>query len=200
MMATPTGSQARTRDPARKERILEAAADLVARNGFHGASMADIGVEAGITGSGIYRHFDSKAAILVALFERVIDDLLREEQEIERGVLDLGRALDRLVGAQVEFVVADRAVAQVYFSEIHNLPEQDRRRLRSKQRRYLEVWVRLLRELRPELDEGEARVVVHAATGAIQSILFHSSAMSQDRLRARLTAAARAVLSEPVDG
>ena len=199
-MTTQTGPPPRTRDPARKERILQAAADLVARNGFHGASMADIGVEAGITGSGIYRHFDSKAAILVALFERVIDDLLREEREIERAVPDLGRALDRLVAAQVEFVVADRQVAQVYFSEIHNLPEQDRLRLRGKQRRYLEVWVHLLLGLRPELDEGEARVVVHAATGAIQSILFHNSGMSQDRLRTTLTTAARAVLSEPVDG
>jgi hypothetical protein len=43
-------------------------------------------------------------------------------------------------------------------------------------------------------------VVVHAATGAIQSTLFHSSAMSHDRLRATLTTAARAVLGEPVDG
>ena len=58
----------RTRDPARKERILAAAADLVASSGYHAVSMADIGAAAGITGSGIYRHFASKSALLVALW------------------------------------------------------------------------------------------------------------------------------------
>jgi AcrR family transcriptional regulator len=46
----------RARDPARKERILAAAADLVARNGCHAVSMGDIGAAAGITGSGTYRN------------------------------------------------------------------------------------------------------------------------------------------------
>ena len=37
-----------------------AAAALGARRGFDAISMADIGAEAGIVGSGVYRHFDSK--------------------------------------------------------------------------------------------------------------------------------------------
>ena len=57
----------RRRDPERKERILVAAAALGARRGFDAISMADIGAEAGIVGSGVYRHFDSKTAILVAI-------------------------------------------------------------------------------------------------------------------------------------
>ena len=57
----------RTRDPARKQRILAAAADLFARNGFHSVSMEDIGEAVGITASAIYRHYDSKTAVLVAM-------------------------------------------------------------------------------------------------------------------------------------
>jgi AcrR family transcriptional regulator len=87
-------SPVRTLDPERKSRILAAAADLVGRKGFHAVSIADIGAAAGITGSGVYRHFDSKSAVLVALFDRVIDDLLRDEQEILDTTDDLGRALD----------------------------------------------------------------------------------------------------------
>ena len=71
----------RTRDPARKEKILAAAAELIARDGYHVVSLADIGREAGIVGSGVYRHFDSKVAILVALFDGVIDDLLTDVDE-----------------------------------------------------------------------------------------------------------------------
>ena len=57
MVADPARPR-RRRDPARKDRILAAAADLVARRGYHAVGMADIGAEAGIVGSGIYRHFD----------------------------------------------------------------------------------------------------------------------------------------------
>ena len=184
----------RTRDPERSSRILEAAADLVGRKGFHAVSIAEIGAAAGITGSGVYRHFDSKSAVLVALFDRVIDDLLREEQEILATTSDLGQALDLLIAGQVEFVVGDRQLAQVYYNEINNLPEEDRRRLRRKQRLYLEEWVHLVIELRGDVSDSDARAVVHAVIGAIQSPLFHNTGLAEDRLRALLTRAARAIL------
>jgi AcrR family transcriptional regulator len=184
----------RIRDPARKERILAAAADLVARTGYHAVSMADIGAAAGITGSAIYRHFGSKSAVLVALFDRVIDGLLQDAQRTVHNDTDLRAALLRLIEGQVEFVVGDRELAQVYYHEINNLPDEDRRRLRRKQRLYLEEWVHLLTELRGDLNDTEARTVVHAAIGAIQSSLFHTSGLPNDRLRALLTGTAVATL------
>ncbi len=185
----------RTRDPDRKEKILRAAADLVARNGFHSVSMSDIGSEAGITGSGIYRHFDGKSSILVALFDRAMDDLRSQEREILEHAADLGQALAELVEGQVEFAVGSRQLAQVYYNEIRNLPDEDQVRLRRKQRLYLEEWVHIVRELHPDLDDAEARAIVHAAIGAIQSTLFHNIGLPADRLRAVLTRAARSVLS-----
>ena len=166
----------------------------MARRGFHAVSIAEIGAAAGITGSGVYRHFESKSAVLVALFDRVIDELLREEHEILDGTADLPLALDRLIAGQVQFVVGDRELAQVYYNEINNLPDDDRRRLRRKQRRYLEEWVHLVNELRDDLTDADARTVVHAAIGAIQSPLFHNTGVAEDRLRVVLTEAARAIL------
>lgn len=189
-----TKTQGRVRDPERKGRILAAAADLVARKGFHAVSIAEIGAAAGITGSGIYRHFDSKSAVLVALFDRVIDELLRDEQQILDSTAELAPALDRLIAGQVGFVVGDRELAQVYYNEINNLPEEDQRRLRRKQRLYLEEWVHLVNEQRSDLTDAEARTVVHAAIGAIQSPLFHNTGLPEDRLRLLLTEAARAIL------
>ena len=185
----------RTRDPARKERILGAAADLVAGHGYHAVSMADIGAAAGITGSGIYRHFDSKSALLVALFDRAIDGLLRDGRRIVTAAPSLGEALRQLIRGQVEFVIADRELAIVYHNEINNLPADDRRRLRRKQRLYLEEWVHLVDELHPALTDSDARAVVHAAIGAIQSALFHASGLPDDRLRQLLTAAAESIFS-----
>ncbi|MBF6290099.1 TetR/AcrR family transcriptional regulator [Nocardia cyriacigeorgica] len=193
-MSSEAEAPPRTRDPARKERILAAAADLVARHGYHAVSMADIGAAAGITGAGIYRHFDSKSAVLVALFDRVIDGLVREEQDIVAGTADLRETLDKLIAGQVEFAVRDRELAQVYHNEIHNLPEQDRRWLRRKQRLYLEEWVHVLVELRPGLTDTEARTIVHAAIGAIQSTLLHRVGLPEPRLRELLAECARSVM------
>lgn len=173
---------------------MTAAADLVARKGFHAVSIAEIGAAAGITGSGVYRHFESKSAVLVALFDRVIDELLRDQQKILDTTSDLGRALDLLIAGQVKFVVGDRELAQVYYNEINNLPEVDRRRLRRKQRLYLEEWVHLVNEQRTDLTDTEARTVVHAVIGAIQSPLFHNTGLAQERLGVLLTEAARAIL------
>jgi len=184
----------RTRDPARKERILLAAADLIALKGYHTVSIMDLGAAAGITGSAIYRHFGSKSAVLVELFDRVIDALLRDAQETVLNQGDLQKALTHLIAGQVEFVVANRALAQVYHVEVNNLPHEDRRRLRRKQRLYVEEWVHLVAELRSNLTDAEARAVVHAAIAAIQSALFHSVGLTEDQLRRLLTESAAAVL------
>ena len=190
----------RTRDPARKQRILDAAADLMARYGFSSVSMEDIGGAVGITASAIYRHYDSKIAVLTAMFDRVIDQLLSEGQRFaghpDAEPLD---ALRQLVDGQIAFVVDDRDIAQVYYREIANLPEADRRRLRRKQRLYLEDWVHLLTELRPGLDDSVARTIVHCAIGAIQSTLQHSAGLPDDRLRDLLRRSALAVLATDPD-
>ena len=184
----------RVRDPERKKRIMTAAADLLARRGYHAVSISEIGAAAGITGSGVYRHFDSKSAVLVALFDQIIDQLLLDEKRILETTTDLAEALNQLIAGQVEFVVGKRELAQVYHNEITNLPDEDRRRLRRKQRIYLEEWVHLAQEMHPDLSDADSRTLVHAAIGAIQSPLFHSAGLAEDRLRVLLAEAARAVL------
>jgi hypothetical protein len=41
-------------------------------------------------------------------------------------------------------------VLAVYHREVHNLPEDDRRRLLRTQRHYIEEWVHVLAPLRPD--------------------------------------------------
>ena len=192
---TDLSEPTRTRDPDRKERILAAAADLVAQRGYHAVSMSEIGTAAGIVGSGVYRHFDSKAVVLVAVFDRVIDSLLREASETVAAADGERQALEGLIREQVTFVVGKRELAAVYHREVHSLPPEDRRRLRRKQRFYLEEWVHVVAELRPELAESEVRLVVHGAIGAIQSALnYDTSGLPADRLADFLAGMAGAAL------
>lgn len=54
-----------------KERILEAALALFAREGYAGVSMADIAGELGITKGALYRHFAGKRDIFESILRRM---------------------------------------------------------------------------------------------------------------------------------
>jgi len=193
----------RRRDPERRERILSAAAELAARRGFHTVGMADIGAEAGIVGSGVYRHFDSKDALLVALLDRGMDRLASGADEILAAGLDERSALSALLRDHIRVAIEQRSILAVYHREIHNLPEDERRRLRRRQRHYIEDWVHVLAPLRRDLADGELRLAVHAAVGAVQSTLFFRSGLAPGRLAELLDEMAHACLgvaaaSEPL--
>jgi AcrR family transcriptional regulator len=192
--ATATSGGRSRRDPERRERILAAAAELASRRGFHTVGMADIGAEAGIVGSGVYRHFDSKTAILVALLDRVMARLQEGAAAVLAGPGDEREHLSALVRDHIRVAIEDRSVLAVYHREVHTLPEEDRRRLRRLQRHYLEDWVHVLSPLRRDLADGELRLAVHAAIGAIQSTLFFRSGLAPERLADLLDGMAHACL------
>jgi AcrR family transcriptional regulator len=189
-----TAELVRARDPDRREKILRAAGEQFARRGYHAVSLADIGAAAGIVGSGIYRHFTSKSAILVALLDEVMDRLLAEAARVMATEQDGARQLAALVRGQVVFAVDDRYLVRLYQRELHTLPEADRRRLRRLQRLYVEEWVHLLAELRPGLDDGQARALVHAAIGAIQSVASYDSGLPRQQQVELLNLVARSCL------
>jgi AcrR family transcriptional regulator len=133
----------RQRDPERKERILVAAAALGAQRGFDAISMADIGAEAGIVGSGVYRHFDSKTAILVAMADRVMDRLMTRAAEIIAASTGERECLSRLVRDHIEVALTHRDALAVYHREVRTLPADERRRLsRSTSRSGYTCWRR----------------------------------------------------------
>jgi AcrR family transcriptional regulator len=167
---------------------------LGAGRGFDAISMADIGAEAGIVGSGVYRHFDSKTAILVAMADRVMDRLLTREAEIVAASQDARLRLSMLVRDQIEVARTHRDELAVYHREVRTLPEDERRRISRLQRDYIEEWVRQLAPLRPELTESEVRLAVHAAIGAIQSTLFYRTGIADDKLAGLLDVMAHACL------
>ncbi|HEX3491757.1 MAG TPA: helix-turn-helix domain-containing protein [Streptosporangiaceae bacterium] len=176
-----TAELARARDPDRREKILRAAGEQFARRGYHAVSLADIGAAAGIVGSGVYRHFTSKSAILVALLDQVMVRLLEEAGQILAAEPDGARQLEALIQGQVAFAVDDRYLVRLWQREVQALPEADRRRLRRLQRLYVEEWVHLLAELRPGLGDGQARALVHAAIGAIQSVASYDSGLPREQ-------------------
>jgi AcrR family transcriptional regulator len=67
-----TKTEARTQ--AQRERILAAAHTCFVKYGFHAASMATIAQTAGMSPGLIYRYFENKNAIILAIIERQLAD------------------------------------------------------------------------------------------------------------------------------
>jgi len=61
---------ANARAQAQRERILDAAQRCFIAHGFHAASVSEIAGEAGISQGLMYRYFDNKRAMILALIER----------------------------------------------------------------------------------------------------------------------------------
>ena len=127
-------------------------------------------------------HLPFVVAILVAMADRVMDRLMARSAEIIAAGLDERASLTLLVRDHIEVALTDRDALAVYHREVRTLPEEERRRLSRAQRHYIEEWVHLLAPLRPDLADGEVRLAVHAAIGAIQSTLFFRSGLADSRL------------------
>jgi AcrR family transcriptional regulator len=172
--ASPAPPASTRRGQERRERILESAARLVATRGFHSVGVSDIGAAAGVTGSALYRHFPNKSEILVALLDRVVDQLLEGAQAVVSSSEPSGASpaemLRTLIAAHVDFAVGRQAILAVYAQEAHNLEAADRRRLRAKQRRYVDLWVDLYRRVHADRPEVVARLRVEAVFGLLNSV------------------------------
>jgi AcrR family transcriptional regulator len=184
---TPRGS--------RREEILGIAVRMFAERGYHGVSMDDIGSAAGVTGPALYHHFAGKEAMLVAALEPVSRGLFEGGRARVAGHPGrAGPALESLVDFHVEFALANPGVIAVHLHELDRLPEEPRRQIRKLQRQYVEEWVGLLAALRPELTAAEARVLVHAAFGLMNSTPFLAGDVDRGRRAALLRTAALAAL------
>ncbi|SHN46813.1 TetR/AcrR family transcriptional regulator [Cryptosporangium aurantiacum] len=158
--------------PRRRDEILTIAVDLFARRGYHGVSMDDIGAAAGVTGPALYHHFAGKEAMLAAAFTPVSEHLLTEGRRRTAAADTPVAALQSLIAFHVDFALGNPAVISLYLHEIDRLPEDSRRTIRRLQRLYVEEWVAVLGNVRPEWDRPQARAAAHAAFGLMNATPF----------------------------
>jgi AcrR family transcriptional regulator len=85
-------SAATRRRSATRERLLDAARDLLAREGIHGASVEHLCEHAGFTRGAFYSNFSSKDELVLALFEREFADLMKRVDEAVDPQTHLGLA------------------------------------------------------------------------------------------------------------
>jgi AcrR family transcriptional regulator len=82
----------------RREQLLDCAATLFAKHGYARATTAELARAAGVTEPIIYRHFDSKRDLFIALIERTGRDTIARWEEDLAGAKDPAERLRRLLG------------------------------------------------------------------------------------------------------
>lgn len=178
----------------RREQLVTAAIRLFAERGFQSVTMDDIGTAAGITGSSVYKHFPTKIALLVAALER-------GHARLHTGMgraLALGKTptevLDLLTHKHIEFALENSQLISILGSEREELPEENRKVSNRAQRDYLNVWMRVLAECRPELKPEVVRITVDAVFTVIGNLAAMRSLATRTDLSGHLFDLATALL------
>lgn len=77
-----------------KNRILDVSIDLFSEFGYDGVSIRQIAKEVGIRESSIYNHYPNKQAILKAILDYYVEEMVSDEIPIEQASLNLDKGFD----------------------------------------------------------------------------------------------------------
>jgi len=147
-MPDSRSSRRLTSREVKREKILRAAIDVFATEGYFSARMTDVAKRAGVADGTLYLYFEGKEHLLLSIFDDVLGRFIRRlEEEIER----LDSPYDKLrvmVRPHRETLGRDRALAHVLQIETRH------------SRRFMSVFTRgklgeYLNLLRGIIEEGQ---------------------------------------------
>ncbi|WP_067574622.1 TetR/AcrR family transcriptional regulator [Nocardia acidivorans] len=150
------------------ELLLKKAVELFHQRGYPNVSVEDIASAADLSAaSAVYRYYRSKGDLLAAAFRRAADRVSGAIGPAVSSSSTPAEALGKLIDLYVAGSFAERELTYVYYAEFGHVSPEERTMLRNVQRLIVAEWVRLLVAVRPELSEGEARILVHAGFGMV---------------------------------
>ncbi|MER6309310.1 TetR/AcrR family transcriptional regulator [Streptomyces sp. NPDC001739] len=153
-----------------RTRIEDAAARLFAERGYAGTTIGEIAAEAGLSKPMLYRHFDSKQELHLALLERHRDELAAAPiQQLLHGEGDLDSRMRAMYDAWFGYVQSHPYTWRMMFRDTTGDAEvQDFHR--ELQRRQRETDMALLREFAPGLPEGELEPLAEAIRSSLYGL------------------------------
>jgi AcrR family transcriptional regulator len=140
----------------RRELITEAAGRLFGERGYDGTRLADIAAAAGVTKPVLYRHFDSKRDLYLALLARHRDDLPTFVGVMPDGGT-LGERLRAVLEDWLEYVETHSYAWQMLFRDTGGGPDVRafRREVHARAREVLAGIIRALEDARIPPEEIE---------------------------------------------
>ncbi|MFB9929748.1 TetR/AcrR family transcriptional regulator [Amycolatopsis halotolerans] len=188
-------SRAASPRSSRRQTLIKVAGELFHERAFDAVTTEMIGARAGVTGPALYRHFPSKQALLIAVLEDPLKDLLANARETAAEVADPRKALEAMIDYHVTRSLQNVPSTLVFLKNEHNVPEEERHRMRRMMRLYAEEWSALVERLRPDLSDAQNRVLTHAVFSMINSVPQFNSGLDAESVATTIrTAAINALL------
>lgn len=128
------------RRPDQREHIRRKAAELFAKQGYHGTSMSDLEQAIGLGRGALYYHIGSKEQLLHELSTLPIDQLLVDSRRVVEGdgtATEQIRELSRILIGNIAGNLQDW---KVFFQESHTLEGSRRRDVFSRRESYERLW------------------------------------------------------------
>ncbi len=153
---------ARTQAPdydERREAIVTAAAALFARDGFGGASVADIAKRCKSSKSLLYHYYRSKEDILYDVMISHVRELEAAAREAIASAAAPQRKFRELAHRFMALYVGAADRHKVLLNELKHLPKARRSEIVGVQRGLIEIVRRVLIELEPSLKQKNGRAV-----------------------------------------
>jgi TetR/AcrR family transcriptional regulator, fatty acid metabolism regulator protein len=132
--------------------ILDAATRVFAERGFFGAQVADIARRAGIAAGTVYLYFRSKDELLLSVFDRTMQDAIREGRAALDTIDHPADRLRQIARLHLERLGRDRDLAVVFQVELRQSTKFMARLSTTQLRDYLGL-------IRDTIAEGQTRGV-----------------------------------------
>lgn len=126
------------------ERIVVAAARVMERDGYDGASVREIAAEAGVSKPGLYYHAPSKDHLLFAIHHRFATQLIDHAEEVLASDRSPEAKLRELIRLNIATIASYRAESTVFLREYWHLTGELRRVVDDQRDRYRDIYEEVL--------------------------------------------------------
>ncbi|HEY9310889.1 TetR/AcrR family transcriptional regulator [Williamsia sp.] len=168
------------RPAGRRERILEASAELFDARGFYDVRIDDIAKASEMSVATLYQHVSSKAEVLRAILERGAEGLLYVTADALATADTPLESLDALIRTYIRQALGVHGrIMHILATDLLYLPDDEQSALRETQREYVAEWVEAICELGDGLSVADARALAQSVIGVITDV------SQTPRLRAR---------------
>lgn len=152
----------------RRAVIVQLAAELFDRAGYHQTSMEKLAATAGVAKPTLYHYFSGKEAILCEIHREFIEPLISRHESRLNFALGPRQLLLEAMGDILELMETHRGHVRVFFEHYRELPADVQAQVRSRRDHY-ECMIRAVIER--GIEQGEFRPVdTHLTTLAIFGI------------------------------
>lgn len=136
---------------ANREKIIDAATDLICRKSYHGTSIQMIAKKVGITKSTIFHHFENKEAILLAILDLALPPAMyRLTALVNDEGLTGQEKLKKFIKLHMELVANKGEVLSISLREEIYLSEQNAKFHNEGRKHYARLVREIIRQIQRE--------------------------------------------------